>query len=637
MRPRPVRRARRRSSTGRRVAAIAALAVPLVAVAAFLIVRAMDDSEEQARAAEQDFATAWSRGDDALAGRLTDAPAVAAKALKTNRAGLDGAKVAVAPGPLKLDGDRATGSVRVTWDVPAIGTYGYRAPVTVVKADGRWLVHYDPRTIHPSLTAKTRLGTDSSDAGRADILDRDGNPLVQERDVVRVGLQRDKVTDIGESVDALAGVLDIDSKALAKAVRGAGPKQFVEAQTLRKADYDDLKDQLADVTGLLTVDGTAPLAPTRPFGRAVLGGVGPATAEQVKQSGGKIAPGEQVGQWGLEKAFDDRLHGGPARRLLIRDSESGAPVRTLKKVPGKAPHAVRTTLSLPVQTAAESALNGVDQDAALVAVQPSTGDILAVANRPTDSTFDRALAGAYAPGSTFKVITTAALLRDGFDPNSTVACPQTLVVDGQTFKNFEGEQAGTASFADDFAISCNTAFVSLSNRLPAGALGKVAKDYGVGRSYKLPVAGARSHVPAGTDKVSRAAAMIGQDRITATPLAMAGVAATVAGGRWHQPRLVKTDPSKQGPQIESGELSTLRDLMRQVVTRGTAASAGIPGEVSGKTGTAEFGDADPPETHAWFIAYRGDVAIAVLVEQGRSGGAVAAPLAAKFFSALPGD
>jgi cell division protein FtsI/penicillin-binding protein 2 len=497
-------------------------------------------------------------------------------------------------------------------------------------------VHYDPRTIHPALTAKRRLGTDSSDEGRADILDRDGNALVQERSVVRVGLQRDKVTDIDASVDALAGVLDIDAKALAKAVRGAGPKQFVEAQTLRKADYDDVKDQLADVPGALTVEGTAPLAPTRAFGRAVLGGVGPATAEQVKASGGKIAPGEQVGQWGLEKAFDDRLAGAPARRILIRNSQSGAPVRTLKKLPGKAPRTVRTTLSLPVQTAAESALSGVKDEAALVAVQPSTGNVLAVANRPTDSTFDRALAGAYAPGSTFKVITTAALLRDGFDPSSTVECPKTKVVDGKTFKNFEGEESGAATFADDFAISCNTAFVSLAPRLPADALGDVAKDYGLGRTYDLPLGVARTHVPPGTDKVSRAATMIGQDKITVTPLGLAGVAAAVQSARWRQPRLVSSDPSKTGPALPDSELTTLRDLMRQVVTRGTAATAfaGVPGEIAGKTGTAEFGEEDPPETHAWFIAYRDDLAVAVLVEKGRSGGSVAAPIAAKFFSSL---
>jgi cell division protein FtsI/penicillin-binding protein 2 len=99
---------------------------------------------------------------------------------------------------------------------------------------------------------------------------------------------------------------------------------------------------------------------------------------------------------------------------------------------------------------------------------------------------------------------------------------------------------------------------------------------------------------------------------------------------------VGSDPPKTGPALPDGELSTLRDLMRQVVTRGTAATAfaGVPGEIAGKTGTAEFGDADPPETHAWFIAYRDDLAVAVLVEKGRSGGSVAAPLAAKFFTAL---
>jgi cell division protein FtsI/penicillin-binding protein 2 len=75
--------------------------------------------------------------------------------------------------------------------------------------------------------------------------------------------------------------------------------------------------------------------------------------------------------------------------------------------------------------------------------------------------------------------------------------------------------------------------------------------------------------------------------------------------------------------------------MRSVVSSGTGtALAGIPGDVDGKSGTAEFGPGDPPKTHAWFIALRDDLAIAVLVERGKSGGAVAAPLAAKFFTAL---
>jgi cell division protein FtsI/penicillin-binding protein 2 len=129
--------------------------------------------------------------------------------------------------------------------------------------------------------------------------------------------------------------------------------------------------------------------------------------------------------------------------------------------------------------------------------------------------------------------------------------------------------------------------------------------------------------------------MIGQDRILVSPLGMAGVIATVADGRWRAPRLVADDPRSAGDPIPEPTISQLRDLTRQVVTSGTGtALAYTPGEVHGKSGTAEYGRGDPPPTHAWFVAYRGDVAVAVLVEGGRAGGEVAAPIAEQFFSAL---
>jgi cell division protein FtsI/penicillin-binding protein 2 len=130
--------------------------------------------------------------------------------------------------------------------------------------------------------------------------------------------------------------------------------------------------------------------------------------------------------------------------------------------------------------------------------------------------------------------------------------------------------------------------------------------------------------------------MIGQDRILASPLAMAGVAATVADGRWRAPRLLAGDPRRTAPPLAPSERSTLQSLMRLVVTSGTgSALAGLPGEIAGKTGTAEFGGGESPPTHAWFIGYRGDLAVAVLVEHGQSGAEVAVPIAATFFSALP--
>jgi cell division protein FtsI/penicillin-binding protein 2 len=156
----------------------------------------------------------------------------------------------------------------------------------------------------------------------------------------------------------------------------------------------------------------------------------------------------------------------------------------------------------------------------------------------------------------------------------------------------------------------------------------VARDFGLGRTPA-------SQVPPGRDAVARAATMIGQDRILTSPLAMAGVAATVADGRWRAPRLVASDPRQSGPPLGEREVTTLRTLMRRVVTSGTGtALAGAPGDVGGKSGTAEFGGGDPPPTRAWFIAFRGDLAMAVLVERGRSGGAIAAPIARRFFDAL---
>ena len=129
--------------------------------------------------------------------------------------------------------------------------------------------------------------------------------------------------------------------------------------------------------------------------------------------------------------------------------------------------------------------------------------------------------------------------------------------------------------------------------------------------------------------------MIGQDRIVVTPLAMAGVAATVANGRWRAPRLLKTDPKVAGPPLAANDLATLRTLMRRVVVSGSgnalAATPGAP--VAARRAPRSSAAANPPATHAWFICFRGDLAISVLVEKGRSGGSVAAPIAARFFAA----
>jgi cell division protein FtsI/penicillin-binding protein 2 len=255
-------------------------------------------------------------------------------------------------------------------------------------------------------------------------------------------------------------VLDVDAGPLERAIRGGGKQQFVDALVLRPADYRRLKARIDAVPDAATAEATAQLAPSRAFARALLGTVAPATKEQLEKLGGRVGPGASVGQWGLEARFEDRLAATPERRVVIR--AGAVPVETLARRRGRPGRALTTTLDRRVQAAAEEALRARTDEAALVAVEPSTGNVLAVATRPVESSYDRALEGTYAPGSTFKVISTAALLRDGLSVRDTVACPPTIEAGGRRFKNFEGGAAGAVPFSRDFAVSCNTAFVSLA-------------------------------------------------------------------------------------------------------------------------------------------------------------------------------
>jgi cell division protein FtsI/penicillin-binding protein 2 len=294
-----------------------------------------------------------------------------------------------------------------------------------------------------------------------------------------------------------------------------------------------------------------------------------------------------------------------------------------------------------LQNAAEAALATSPKPSALVAVQASTGQLLAIANTPADSSLDRALTGEYPPGSSFKIVTTTALLPTGVTPDTPQACPPSITVGGRTFTNFEGETSGTVPFSVDFARSCNTAFIGLASRLNSDQLQTAGRSLGIGTGWKLPLPAFTGQVPATTDPTELAADAIGQGRVLVSPVAMALAAGTVDSGTWRPPVLVTDPATPSAPLVQPaaplppGAAGTLAQLMRGVVTQGTGtAVANVPGgPVYGKTGTAEFGTAQPPQTHAWFIGYRGDVSFAVIVEGGGVGGAVAAPIAANFLSA----
>ncbi|MEU4408551.1 penicillin-binding transpeptidase domain-containing protein [Streptosporangium sp. NPDC023963] len=312
--------------------------------------------------------------------------------------------------------------------------------------------------------------------------------------------------------------------------------------------------------------------------------------------------------------------------LKLEEEPSG---RVLLASPPRQASGTRTTISRPVQAAAARALDGVGQPAAIVAVDVQTAQVRAVAD-----TLDgkEAFNGLYPPGSTFKVVTAAALLRGGLTPESQVACPAGYTIpNGRSFSDSDGIDHGNVSFTTAFALSCNTTFAQQTyERLRDDRLRAEAADR-FGFREKPGLSSCRIQPYGNPDQLGSDA--IGQNSVQASPLCMAEVAAAVASGVW-KPAIMTEEPPADSPApvpLDEGVAASLRTMMGAVVTQGTASQAGLPPDTAGKTGTAEVeGGGD----HAWFIGYRGSLAFAVFVRHGGAGGKVAAPIAARFLNAL---
>lgn len=585
----------------------------------------------------------WQHGRLDAAAALTTSPVAAGRALRSLTNDLQVQDATLRAGSTHTSGDHASASFAAALRLAGLGTWSYPGRLALVKRSGRWLVSWSPAALNPRLVGGNHLVRRRSLPARASILDDHGSPLLKPRAVVTVGLVTGALKNVRAAAKALGRTTGVDPRSVPHLIKGAGPQEFVPVITLRRAAYERVRARLHPVPGIHFLAGTLDLPPTRTFARAVIGQVGPATAQALSQAGAEAQAGDDVGLSGLEQLFQRRLAGTPTGGVHLSDP-TGRTLATLYMVRGHPGSAVHVTLDEAAQRAAEAALRSVSKPAALVAVRASTGELVAVANAPADSTFDRALDASYPPGSTFKVITTAALLERGLDPSTTVRCPPSIVVDGRSFTNFEGETAGAVPFSTDFARSCNAAFVSLSRRLAPADIPRAAMAFGFGAHWSLPLAAYSGQAPRPADAVEQAADMIGQGRILASPLTMALVAGAVDAGRLAAPTLVRPGAALGAPPTARARVppaairvtTDLRRLMRAVVTSGTGTAANLPGApVSGKTGTAEFGGGAHPPTHAWFIGFRGDLAFAVLVDGGGVGGQVAAPIAAAFLRAAP--
>ncbi|MFI6485358.1 peptidoglycan D,D-transpeptidase FtsI family protein [Nonomuraea sp. NPDC050663] len=381
----------------------------------------------------------------------------------------------------------------------------------------------------------------------------------------------------------------------------------------------------------------------------------------------------------IEGTENKLLDGSSADLLLQRgiDMFTGEPTRGAN---------VDLTIDPKVQKAAYDALRQSGKRGAVVAIDPKSGAILAMVSLPTydpnvlsdpdpgkvtkayealdpksldTPLLNRTTERTYAPGSTFKVVTTAAWLEEDSsrDGNTNVDAPTRLSLPSTsaTLPNYGGAACGGGNVPMAYALqkSCNTPYGKIGLELGYEKMLEQTEKFGIGQSLQVPIPVVASSLGPQEDPAAIAMSAIGQRSVQMTPLQMAMIAAGIANdGKVMKPYLVNritnhkgdelsaADPEELSEAMSAESAQKLKAMMVSVVNEGTARAAQVPGlEVGGKTGTAETAKGRAP--HAWFIGFSDKVALAVLVESGAAsvgaeatGGGVAAPIAKSVLEAV---
>lgn len=364
-----------------------------------------------------------------------------------------------------------------------------------------------------------------------------------------------------------------------------------------------------------------------------------------------------LGKSGLELKMDD---------YLLNNNSLGI-IEAVKRYFNKDSigNSVSITIDTGIQERASELLG--DKKGSIVAMNPKTGEIYAMVSKPdfntqslrenweainadTDSPlFNRAINGLYPPGSVFKIISTAAILEANVDLNYEHTGEQ--IIDGYKYRDASDQVYGEIGLEMAFTRSLNTYFVEKIQDVGKNKLGKVTDDFMFNKKipFDLPVTESKFNYSKQVGPTLLAATSIGQGELLSTPLQMALMTAAVANdGIMMKPYLVKEVTSNSGLVLKNEtreELSTalpqdvaseIKELMVLTTNEGTGRRAALDGiQVAGKTGTAQN---EGEDTHAWYVGFAPAenpvVAIAIVIEQGGSGGVDAAPMAKELFESV---
>jgi cell division protein FtsI/penicillin-binding protein 2 len=597
---------------------VAALVATLLAALVSALLGACGLFGSDPRDAAAAYLGAVARGDAAGAGRLTTDPVAATELIQQVRTALKPQRVQLTLGEIRSGDHIASASFAAVWDLGRGRQWKYPGAFELVPANNAqgWSVRWSPAVLHPRLGAQQQVTLREVPAEPAPVVDRAGAPLLTSQAVVTVALARSKTSDLPAVAAQLAAALgrfdpQITQQSIIAGANAAPAGAPSAVAVLREQDYQSVREQIYDLPGVSFPTQQRLLGPERDFASQLVPGIRRVVEEQLENAAG----------WRIDTV-----------------TTMGQEVDTLASRQPRPVSTLTTTVDRTVQAAGEHAVDAVSNPAMIVAIQPSTGDILGVAqNSAADAQGALSLIGRYPPGSTFKIVTAvAALQAKQVTVDSPVACPATTVIGARVVPNDHFFDLGTVPLHTAFARSCNTTFALLAARLGAGALTDAAHQMGIGMDYNIPgITTVTGQVPPSESMVRRAENGFGQGRVLASPFGMALVASTVAArGQLPTPVLIRGMLTQTAlgpvPPIPREVADAVQVMMREVVTQGTAKALAAQGQLYGKTGTAEDSHTD---AHGWFVGVRGDLAFATLVV-GAGSSTPALDVSGRFLSAL---
>lgn len=429
--------------------------------------------------------------------------------------------------------------------------------ISLVERQAGWFVVPSTQLLHPSIRRDTLFARTATDPIRASILDINGEPLTSHDDLVTLGIVPGQISDQTQLETVWGEVLPNSQPDLVEVLAGGSlvADWYYPVVSVSREEADRVWPRLRTTPGVTRrdFDGTTTGST---FGSHVLGQVAPPTAEQVEQLG--VAVGIPTGVSGLELTLNDQLAGSSRTSIKII-GDNGQVVEPVYEFQSSGAGPVATSLDVDVQRAIESALLGVSDRVAIVAVR-SDGGIAASASRPVQG-FNRAFEGQYAPGDAIMPMTAISLIEAGSSLDTAVECPATAVVAGAAME--APRDLGLVDLRTAIASGCDTS-VALQVRDLAPDMTSTALALGFEQELQLSLATTTPTWVEPIDVTEAVRTGVGQGRVLATPLLMATMAAEAIAQADLTPWLLQEEV------VAAGELPIDMDPMRAVLQAGLA-------------------------------------------------------------------